>query len=396
MQAIKEKRSYAPHLTQDMTLSLDKPQNNFSAFEHPLAITMWDFSWIERRWPGAGYENWDLALDELAERGYDAIRLDAFPHFHAADPHQDWEILPCWNQQDWGSPARNRIRLQPSLNEFLAKCSDRNIRVALSTWYQNDATSQREKIETPEHQAEQWLGVIEDINRSGLAHTLLWLDLCNEWPFSVWAPFFNRSDHDEDRYVAERSRDWMRRATTLLRQHTNLPLTFSLVGLPRDSDHHLVTEDWDFLDFWETHIWMVQGNHDEFYKTIGYDFPRWDSSGYEKVVSQAESLYRSKPDHWLNLLKGLIDDAAAFSKITGKPLATTECWGIVDYKDWPLLDWGWVKECCEVGTLHAAATGRWFAIATSNFCGPQFKGMWRDVAWHQRITAAIKSSVVPH
>ena len=28
---------------------------------------MWDFSWIERRWPGAGYESWDKALDELAE-----------------------------------------------------------------------------------------------------------------------------------------------------------------------------------------------------------------------------------------------------------------------------------------------------------------------------------------
>ena len=25
----------------------------------PRAITMWDFSWLERRWPGAGYEDWD-------------------------------------------------------------------------------------------------------------------------------------------------------------------------------------------------------------------------------------------------------------------------------------------------------------------------------------------------
>src|SRR5580658_1782814 len=32
--------------------------------KHPRAITMWEFSWIERRWPGAGYEDWDQALDE--------------------------------------------------------------------------------------------------------------------------------------------------------------------------------------------------------------------------------------------------------------------------------------------------------------------------------------------
>ena len=49
------------------------------AGRHPRAITMWEFSWIERRWPGAGYEDWDRALDELAERGYNAVRIDPFP-----------------------------------------------------------------------------------------------------------------------------------------------------------------------------------------------------------------------------------------------------------------------------------------------------------------------------
>ena len=48
---------------------------------HPLAITMWDFSWIERRWDGAGFEDWNAALDGVKERGYDAVRIDAFPSF---------------------------------------------------------------------------------------------------------------------------------------------------------------------------------------------------------------------------------------------------------------------------------------------------------------------------
>ena len=76
------------------------------------------------------------------------------------------------------------------------------------------------------------------------------------------------------------------------------------------------------------------------------------------------------------------------------PLITTECWGIVDYKDWPLLSWDWVKELCELGALTAASTGQWMAIATSNFCGPQFAGMWNDVEWHQRITKKIKSATI--
>lgn len=45
----------------------------------PRAITMWDFSWLERRWPGAGYENWDQALNELSERGYNAYVLTLIP-----------------------------------------------------------------------------------------------------------------------------------------------------------------------------------------------------------------------------------------------------------------------------------------------------------------------------
>ena len=66
--------------------------------------------------------------------------------------------------------------------------------------------------------------------------------------------------------------------------------------------------------------------------------------------------------------------------------------GVVTYKDWPLLDWDWIKELCETGVTEAASTGRWKAIATSNFCGPQFVGMWRDIPWHKRLTTVIHNS----
>ncbi len=57
---------------------------------HPRAITMWDFSWLERRWPGAGFEDWDLALDELTERGYNAVRIEAYPHLVGVNPTKEW------------------------------------------------------------------------------------------------------------------------------------------------------------------------------------------------------------------------------------------------------------------------------------------------------------------
>ena len=81
--------------------------------------------------------------------------------------------------------------------------------------------------------------------------------------------------------------------------------------------------------------------------------------------------------------------AAEWSRSAQKPLITTECWGVINYKDWPLLKWEWVKELCEYGVQQASATGRWVAMATSCFCGPQFVGMWRDVDWHRRLTDVI-------
>src|SRR3974377_1094501 len=62
--------------------------------DRPLAITMWEFSWLERRWPGAGYEDWDCALDELKLRGYDAVRIDAYPHLIHAGADKTWQPLP--------------------------------------------------------------------------------------------------------------------------------------------------------------------------------------------------------------------------------------------------------------------------------------------------------------
>ena len=146
------------------------------------------------------------------------------------------------------------------------------------------------------------------------------------------------------------------------------------------------------LDFLELHIWMA--NCCEFYKEVDYRYNRFDLKGYQHVVDRAKPLYLSKPDYWKSKLRDRIQLAADWSRPSGRPLITTECWGLVDYKDWPLLEWDWIKELCETGVRTAAATGRWTAIATSNFCGPQFTGMWRDIDWHRRMTGVVHSAPV--
>ena len=357
--------------------------------KHPRAITMWEFSWIERRWPGAGYEDWDQALDELLVRGYNAVRIDPFPHLLAADPHKTWTLKPEWNTQLWGSPDVNRIVLLPALFEFIGKCRERGIMVGLSTWYREDDANTRMTITRPEVMAANWIKTLDLLAQAGCIDSILYTDLCNEWPGEDWAPFVKPHMSYGD-WAKPASLEYMHKAISLVRaKYPRVPLLFSCA---EDTPEHYLEHDLSDFDLLDPHIWMVQQNDGEFYKLTGYAYERFDAKGYTNLSLKAEDAYRAKPEYWQGLLTKTIDRHAAVSRKMKMPLITTECWGIVDYKDWPLLKWDWVKDLCAMGAERAAASGQWLAIATSNFCGPQFAGMWRDKAWHRELTHTIKSA----
>jgi hypothetical protein len=364
-------------------------------YDYPLAITMWDFSWLERRWPGAGYEDWNQALDELKERGYDAVRIDAYPHLISADPEKEWELLPVWNQQDWGSPALNRVQVQPYLNQFIQKCRERNLKVGLSTWFREDQANTRLQIKNPHDLGKIWKETLDSIAQADLLDSILYVDLCNEFPLAVWAAFLPETDpgvteKEPISRVSSEGVAWMADSIAVVREsYPELDYCFSFC-----SEYDTWKEqDVSALDLLELHLWVPQFS--DFNQQVGYNFERFSSTGYENLVQKGEKLYRENPDYWKNCLRQGIESMAAWSKFAGKPIITTECWSIVDYKDWPLLNWGWIKDLCEFGVTTASATGRWVAIGTSNFCGPQFKGMWRDVAWHQRLTSLIHAGKLP-
>jgi hypothetical protein len=347
---------------------------------------MWDFSWLERRWPGAGYEDWDLVLDELKQRGYEAIRLDAYPHLLAAGADKTWELLPEWSVQDWGAPARCRVQVMPALVEFMRKCADRGISIGLSTWFRQDIDNERLKITTPQKLGDIWKVTLDVLNDAKLLGNVLYVDLCNEWPLDVWAPFYPKNT---PRRSPEGVR-WMAEAIAIPRKaYPDLDYTFSFTSEYEDWREQNV----GMLDLLELHMWMAQMS--DFYQQVGYNYERFDPKGYDNLALKGEKLYRSNPEHWKAALTKGIHFCAEWARTAKTPLITTECWSVVDYKDFPLLEWGWIKELCEHGVRTAAGTKQWTAMSTSNFCGPQFQGMWRDVKWHRQMTDVIHSAPLP-
>ncbi len=74
----------------------------------PYGVTMWGFSWVTRRCGDeAEYANWDTVLDELVERGYGCVRIDALPQLIAAGPDgrvlETATILPQDDHFLWGN-----------------------------------------------------------------------------------------------------------------------------------------------------------------------------------------------------------------------------------------------------------------------------------------------------
>lgn len=353
------------------------------------AIAMWDFSWLERRWPGAGYEDWDTALAELADRGYESVRIDAYPHLVHADAHATWRLRPVWTQQVWGAPAMVSVQVLPALTDFIAAAARHGIDVGLSTWFRQDVDDLRMDIATPDDLAAAWIATLQAIDRAGLLDAISYVDLCNEFPHPVWAPFLYESGDPVLPASDPRIATWMNDSVAQVRSaYPHLDYTFSMAELVDD----LRSADVSRLDLLEPHLWMAGVT--DFYERVGYDFEMFDPVGYDNLVARGRSVYQAHQESYDAAILAEIDRAAQWSREVGKPLVTTECWSVVDYKDWPGLDWDWVKDLNERAVVHAAGTGRWVRLATSNFCGPQFVGMWRDVDHHRRMTDVIRRSGV--
>lgn len=354
---------------------------------------MWDFSWLERRWPGGGYENWNLCLDELTERGYNAVRIDAYPHLISTDPKAEWTITPPWKHLSWGAAGTVKVRPQPSLNTFVRKCWERDIYVVLSSWFQNDLSRINTLIASPVALAEAWSQTLDSIAQDDLLDAILFVDICNEWPGPRWAPFFNRDGHYK--WKSPLSVEWMRESIHHLRKsYPEFPYTFSCVGANQMENQGL--KDLSFLDLMEPHIWLAHANDCEFTSHVDYSYEQTtEHERLELNVSHLIPLYARDKDYWNQRLQMHIDEIINESVVSGLPLATSECWGIVDCKDFPMFDWAILKEMCAYGVAASSRTGRWLANASSNFCGPQFRGMWEDIEWHQEMTRQIRSAALP-
>lgn len=178
-----------------------------SELKKPLAIAMWDFSWLLRHHRLGEFEDWDKVLDGLVARGYNAIRIDCFPFLVAADNEGKIEEeffcpKPDWSPALWGNQYSVHVSPRKALLEFLPKCRERGIRVGLSTWFSGHGTGRNDIFEGVEGLVRSWDETLQFLEDHGLLEDILYVDLLNEYPLCHTFNWLKRAMLADERKVS--------------------------------------------------------------------------------------------------------------------------------------------------------------------------------------------------
>ncbi len=401
--------------------------------DKPLAITMWDSSWIRRRYRGGGFEDWDRALTELVDRGYNAVRIDAFPHLVADGPDgrsvDRFKDVPNQFPQFygfamWGNPWTMYIEPRRSLIEFLGKCREHGVTVGLSTWFKPTDDRRNEQIEGLDGFVRVWQETLELIDRNGLMDTVSYLDILNEYPMGHVFSWLHRSvatmayPPGPNGGYNDRQSDflWGFLSSAIERLRRAWPdlaisTSFTFDGFERYWEH----KDLGVLDFLDVHIWLNYfpdfARLTDYASTIErhgnpHSLFREERGGnayaenarlipadyhYDRTYAAALDAWRSRRTDWTEQFEQAIGRVMTAAQPHNLHVGQTEGWGMVNWLDHPLLDWDIHRETAEVATAIAARRGYTFTCS-ANFCHPHFLGFWDDVAWHRQITTTIRSS----
>jgi hypothetical protein len=383
-----------------------------SRLEKPVAIAMWDFSWILRHHRLGEFEDWDRALDGLAERGYNAIRMDAMPHLVAPDAEGRVEEeyyfrKDSWAPALWGNNYSVRVRPREALAEFLPKCYQRGFRVGLATWFGGPV----ERFKTEDGMFRAWDGTLEFLRRNDLLSRVLYVDVLNEYPNvhgfewlkrelkaraevekfhqsrpevplteADYAPKQGRYTALQKRFFNEFLKSWLGR---LRERWPQFDFHASL-----DSATQLDDIDLANLDALDYHIWF-QHNRDMRATGLGQMLTLANDTQVETIRRNVQVFWKENRGRMIEWMAGRIRAIAEASARRGISCGNTEGWGPIGWMDHPALDWEWVKESGEICVDLALANGYKF-VCTSNFTHPQFPGLWNDVAWHRRLTGRIQ------
>jgi len=378
---------------------------------HRLTIAMWDFSWLFMHYPGGAFEDFDKVTDELLERGFNTIRIDAFPLIIGKlDSLNQVITIPGNPLFNWGQSDKDRLHSPvQELISFMEITKSKNINVILSTWGNgcNEFPDILKDYTDRKIFWGAWERTLDILKEKDLLSHVVYVDFDQEFPF--FSPFqyeINRlgaiqtekktspSGAMED--AGKAGSDYKKLAWNTLqmdfvrdlmsstlshfqKKYPGLRFTFSLTAYWEE----VRALKLNLFDVLELHIWMSSsprfGTRSQFDATAK-DRGEHDYSDYMDRINQTMKSVRPM------LLKDMhnrLAFAKEWSEDIAAPLVTTEAWGPwwhMDHKD---LDWKWLYDWCEQCMGLASEYGLWGATPW-NYSHPYWAN-WKNIEWYQKV-----------
>lgn len=376
-----------------------------------LTIAMWDFSWLYMHYPGGAFEDFNKVTDELLARGFNTVRIDAFPLIIGKiDTINQQVTIPGDPLRNWGPSDKDRLHSPvKELVSFMEITKSKNINVILSSWG-NGCSEFPDILKGYADKKlfwDAWGKTLDVLKERDLLSHVVYVDFDQEFPY--FSPFQDELNklgkvQEEKKISPGESMDeagknspgleklrWNNVQMYFVRNLMNSTLAHFQQKYPQLRFTFSLTDFWkevralnlETFDVLELHFWMSASqrfsNRSQFGPLVK-DRGEHDYSDYMDRINQTMKSVRPM------LLKDMhnrLAFAKEWSDEIAAPLVTTEAWGPwwhMDHKD---LNWEFLYDWCSEGMRLASEYGLWGATPW-NYSHPYWEN-WKNVEWYKQV-----------
>ena len=377
-----------------------------------LTIAMWDFSWLNQHYEGGFFEDYNKVFDELIERGFNTVRIDAFPLVIGKLENDNQEVtISAAPLENWGATDKDRKHnVISELLDFMKTAKEKNISVILSSWALGgviEFPDIREDYANPKEIWKAWEKVLDILKKEDLISHVVYVDFDQEFPyFSPVAPEIDRLGQVNKEEMSSAAAameaagsinsnfdrlNWNPEQMRFVRAYLNNTLIHFQKKYPELRFTFSFTSYWKEVramniknfDVIELHFWMSQS--ERFSVRSGFGGIKKDRGDhdYRDYMDRINKTMLSVRPMLLKDMHNRLAWAKEWSEEIGAPLTTTEAWGPwwhMDHKD---LTWDWLYDWCEEG-MNISSDYELWGVTPWNFSHPYWDN-WKNVEWYKRV-----------
>jgi len=389
-----------------------------------LRITMWDVSAALTQRAGGPYADVDKRLDEALERGYNTIRIEAFPLLKYPPTGEPWSVItlpppaPLQLSIPWSAYGGFSVKPHENTVRLLKHIRRRGLRAILTTWVfqfftlfgESRDLQERIKRLTLEERiralASAWKKLLAEYADMDLLDTIAYVELHNEANVALLRFGGRFAKEDETRHVF----NLMGEAVQGIKDaFPDLLAGCSFTG-DWNRVRDFVPDAFDVLAF---HPWIlsVPEVQRQFarrkmadYRLPDYeppDMPAREARRYPPFLREFYGIDKTKLNRWYNemaercrepirrYLRDTLMSVKGRADEIGALAALSEGYSVPWIYEG--IEWKWIKEICAYA-IEQAAKLDFFAVTTCNFSSPMFS-LWDDIAWQQKMNSLLGGTI---